>query len=485
MPPEESPPKPPSENNPSATEPQPVEQIHFVTGRLAERALRAEVDRLANEVGFKCTVQVLPISVAALMTASWIAKHLEVPPNTSRVILPGYCREVSHLEKQFGVKFEVGPKDLRRLSEMFGKSNLTAEGFGKYAIEIIAEINHAPKLTIEELTGQAASLAQDGADIIDIGCFPNDDWLQVGDAVKAVKDLGLRVSIDSLNPSEIQKAAQAGAELVLSVNSTNRESAADWGIEVVAIPDDFEDLAGLNDTIEFLNSKKISFRIDPILEPIGFGFAKSLQRYLQVREKYPAEAMMMGIGNLTELTDCDSAGINTLLLGYCQELEIGSVLTTQVINWARTSVRECDLARRLVYHAIRQGVPPKRLSDSLVVLRDPKLMPYADGFLEQLASQIKDQNFRIFADGSHIHVLGDKQHFRDNDPFEVFDQMLDQDFSSLDPSHSFYLGFEMCKAMIANQLGKEYTQDQALNWGYLTVEEHDRHRLQKRKKKRD
>ncbi len=54
--------------------------------------------------------------------------------------------------------------------------------------------------------------------------------------------------------------------------------------------------------------------------------------------------MMMGIGNLTEMTDVDSAALNVLLLGICQELGIGSVLTTEVINWARSSVRECDLA---------------------------------------------------------------------------------------------------------------------------------------------
>ena len=40
---------------------------------------------------------------------------------------------------------------------------------------------------------------------------------------------------------------------------------------------------------------------------------------------------------------------------------------------ARTSVRECDLARRLVYHAIRERVPPKRLEPRLVTLRDPKI----------------------------------------------------------------------------------------------------------------
>ena len=82
---------------------------------------------------------------------------------------------------------------------------------------------------------------------------------------------------------------------------------------------------------------------------------------------------MMGVGNLTELTDVDSAGVNTLLVGFCQELAIRSVLTTAVINWARSSVREIDLARRLVYHAVTRQTLPKHLEPRLVMLRDPKV----------------------------------------------------------------------------------------------------------------
>ena len=177
----------------------------------------------------------------------------------------------------------------------------------------------------------------------------------MGDAVKAIVDQGMRVSIDSLQPKEIKWATDAGAELVLSVNQTNREFAADWGAEVVVIPDDFSDMTTLLDTVNYLTRKKVAYRVDPILEPIGFGFANSLERYLNIRKEMPDCEIMMGIGNLTELTDCDSAGINTMLLGFCQELGIRSVLTTQVINWAQSSVKECDLARRLVF--LRWTVP--------------------------------------------------------------------------------------------------------------------------------
>jgi dihydropteroate synthase len=181
--------------------------------------------------------------------------------------------------------------------------------------------------------------------------------------------------------------------------------------------------------------------------------------------------MFMGIGNLTELTDVDSAGVNVLLLGICQELGIRSVLTTQVINWARTSVRECDLARRLVCYAVRQGVPPKHLEPRLVTLRDVQVQAYGHEELDRLAELIKDHNFRLFAEQGRLHVLSDRLHLQDADPFVLFEQLLARRGATLDPSHAFYLGYEMAKAAIALTLGKEYRQDEALDWGYLTVDE--------------
>src|SRR5205823_13620637 len=161
---------------------------------------------------------------------------------------------------------------------------------------------------------------------------------------------------------------------------------------VVAVPDDPATLAGLDQTIESLAAADVAFRIDPVIEPIGFGFAASLGRYLEVRRRYPGAEMMMGVGNLTELTDVDSAGVNVTLLGFCQELGVRSVLTTEVINWCRSSVRELDLARRLVFHACKHRVLPKRLEPDLVLLRDPKLRVHGDEALRELAARVTDRN---------------------------------------------------------------------------------------------
>ncbi|MCS5616359.1 MAG: DUF6513 domain-containing protein, partial [Pirellulales bacterium] len=59
-------------------------RLHFVTGRLAEHSLRQVLERLAPRVGFEVTVQVMPITVAALMPTPWIARRLEVLAGTER-----------------------------------------------------------------------------------------------------------------------------------------------------------------------------------------------------------------------------------------------------------------------------------------------------------------------------------------------------------------------------------------------------------------
>ncbi len=97
------------------------QQIHFVTGRLAEFALRAVLADLAPRVGFDYSIQVLPITVAALMSPGWIAARIQVPPTTTRVLLPGYCGgDLTVVQQAAGKPVERGPKDLQRWAELFG-----------------------------------------------------------------------------------------------------------------------------------------------------------------------------------------------------------------------------------------------------------------------------------------------------------------------------------------------------------------------------
>ncbi len=452
------------------------EHIHFVTGRLAEFSLRNILPELALRVGFDYSIDVLGITVAALMTTDWVAGRIHPPQGTSRVLLPGYCQgELDVVQRAAGVPVERGPRDLRRLPDFFGQP-ATVEDYGAHDIEIIAEINHAPRLTVQEILAEAEKLRADGADVIDVGCDPGEPWSGAGPVIRALVEAGHRVSIDSMNAREIESAVRAGAKLVLSVNSENRRWAPDWGCEVVVVPDDPATLDSLDETIEFLAEHRVPLRIDPILEPIGFGFAASLGRYLDVRRRFPDAEMMMGIGNLTELTDADSAPINVLLLGFCQELGIRSVLTTQVINWTRTSVRECDLARRLVHYAHRHRTLPKRVEPGLVMLRDGDVVRHGHETFQRLAGEIKDHNYRVFAEDGQVHAISAALHLTESDPFALFAKLQAQASRSIDPAHAFYLGYEMAKAVTALTLGKEYRQDEALDWGFLTRPERH-HRL--------
>jgi dihydropteroate synthase len=464
--------------------PQPTDHLHFVTGRLAAPALREIVAALAKQHGFAYSIGVMPITVAALMTPKWLgrkfdASDLAPPADATHLVVPGYCESgIEHLEKLMRIPVVCGPNDCRALTQWLGGEPL-ADGFGNHNIQIIAEINHAPRMNLDVVLQNAATLRDDGADVIDFGCDPTSRCEKVGEYVAALIDAGHQVSIDTFDPWEAKQAVTAGASLVLSVNSTNREHAVDWGAEVVAIPDSPDDEQSLHETVEFLSRNGVPMRLDPILEPIGSGFAASLQRYLDCRKRYPDLGMMMGIGNLTELTDVDSAGVNLLLLGICQELQIHSVLTTQVINWARSSVRECDIARKLTHYSVQHGIPPKRLSDELVMLRDARLTPHPDAMFQSLEHSLKDNNYRVFAQNDQIHLLAAKLHLRDADPFSLFDRLMSESVSdNVDPGHAFYLGYEMAKAAIALTLGKQYEQDQALDWGMLTKEE-DLHRIKR------
>jgi dihydropteroate synthase len=177
---------------------------------------------------------------------------------------------------------------------------------------------------------------------------------------------------------------------------------------------------------------------------------------------------MMGIGNLTELTDVDSAGVNVLLLGFCEELRIGSVLTTQVINWAHTSVRECHLARKLVHFAVKHGIPPKHLESDLVMLRDEKLYEFGKASLAELAANLKDDNYRLFAEGGCLHLIAADLHIEGENAFDIFHKLMATKPKNMDPAHAFYVGYELAKATTALTLGKQYNQDQDLDWGLLT-----------------
>ncbi len=453
----------PSDSSDRLTDRPAVRRVLFVTGTLAEPALRRVLADMAPP--FEPVVAALKITVAALMTTPWIARHLEVPPKTDLVLIPGLCEgDTAVLEERFNVPVHKGPKDLREIPRYFGRQ--TALEYGAYSIEILAEINNAPRLTPEQLRAAAEYFRASGADLIDVGCTPGLAFPGLATAVRDLRAAGIRVSIDSFDPAEIRTAVEAGAELVLSVNRSNLEVARDLRgtpAQVVVIPDFGEGLETLDPSIERLEAWGISYLIDPIIEPIGFGFMASLERYAEVRRRYPSARQLMGVGNITELTSADSTGVNAVLLAICQEVGVSAVLTTEVISWARGAVREIDIARRLMYYAVTQRAVPKAVDDRLLTVKDPQILEYDEAELRQLHAAVRDPNFRIFTDRETITVFNNEVFVRGTDIQAIFAQLgVDE------ATHAFYLGRELLKAKLAITLGKTYRQEGALAWGYLT-----------------
>jgi dihydropteroate synthase len=442
----------------------------FVTGKLAAPALKATLEAMAPP--FPYEIATLGISVAALMTTSWIARHLAVDKSVERILIPGLCEgDVHVIEDGLSVKVEKGPPDLRDLPEYFGGAEIRRD-YGAYDIRIFAEINNVPYLSREHILSEADHFARSGADVIDLGCSLDRKFTDAAEVISILKATGRAVSIDTFDRGEILAADRAGVDYVLSLNGANLDLAADLHCPVVVIPDFGQGLDTLDRNIAYLERVGRPYIADPVIEPITCGFAASLDRYVRVRERHPQAEMLMGIGNITELTDADTTGANALLIGFCQELGIRHVLTTEVIPWARGAVREVDVARRLMYAAKTRGVLPKHLDDRLLTVKDarPKYSTLAE--LRALQSAITDPNFRIYTTREEICVFNNRIFATGTDIQILFEQLPVDD-----PAHAFYLGKELMKAWLALRLGKSYVQEQVLRWGYLTPEaQESRHR---------
>jgi dihydropteroate synthase len=435
----------------------------FVTGRLAEPALRSVV----SDLQIDHQIAVMNIKVAALMTTRWIARRLDVPPGVDNIVIPGLCEgDVDTLQQATGLPVRKGPADVRALPEWYGREAVRAE-LGPRDIRVFAEINDVQSLSRGQVIDRADAFHAEGADVIDLGLSLDRSWLTEGPAtIAALRERGLSVSIDTLDPEHIRMADDAGVDYVLSLAPDTIDLGAILRATPVLITADPEDLDELGRMASAMERISRPYLLDSILAPINSGFAASLARYVEVRRRHPDAGMLMGAGNLTELTEADSTGVTALLIGFCQEVGIGAVLTTEVIGWAHGVVRETVRAAEIMHLAQRQARPPKHIDSGLVTSKDESMRSPSESELRAMQAQISDPNYRLFADAEWLYAFNDERFIRETNMYAMFDQ-LDVD----DPSHAFYLGKELMKATIARGLRKSYRQEGPLDWGLLSFPE--------------
>jgi len=319
-------------------------------------------------------------------------------------------------------------------------------------------------LTVDAIIRRAEAYRQQGADVIDLGCLPNTPFPHLADAIRALEAAEFVVSVDSLNQDDLLLAGQSGADYLLSLNEKSLWIADEVASTPILIPSSPGNMPSLYRAIEKMQKQGRPFIADAILDPVPFGLTESIVRYQRLRKRHPDIRIMMGVGNLTELTDADTTGINAILFGIISELRINAVLATSVSPHAVNAVAEADVARRVMYAAREDRRLPRDYSNGLLALHDRRPFTYTDDEIAEFAAAIKDPSFRIQVSETGLHVYNREGHHQDTDPFKLYPHLKVDD----DASHAFYLGVELARAQIAWQLGKRYKQDEELEWGCNT-----------------
>jgi dihydropteroate synthase-like protein len=501
--------------------------ILLVTGRNAAGA----VIRTAKSLSTPARVIVSPVDVASFLTPEAILSSMKgIDKKTcSLIIVPGTVRgDVSIVSEKTGILCFKGPRSVydlpavlekylagmielspiepadeillknsssmirRELKKAYGRPDGYTYKIGKKKPvylpaglgRIVAEINDAPLLSCDEVAKRAAYFCATGASIIDLGMISSKDSSKkiAGIAEAARSAANVPISIDSLNPKEILAAADAGIDLVLSIDSGNCHVLDSINVPAVVIPRDgkgkvpgkAEERVLLVEAIIGKAGGGKKLIADMILNPLNSGYSESLKAYALFRERNPETPMMLGAGNVTELLDADSAGVNALLAGFASEQNIDLLFTVEASPKTRGSVRELASAAEMLYLAKKRRIAPKDLGIDLLVLKDKKKRS-EDGMCpigtpvacarKTKGSALEDSSFRIYVNEclNAVYYKGDKPLLRitGGSAEQVYNEILARGLTK-NPSHTAYLGKELSKAVIALRLGKDYVQDRDL-----------------------
>lgn len=517
-------------------------RVLLVTGQLA----KSLVKRYASESKVEFEVEDLPMAVASLLTPRYILRELKARDvkGFDVIIIPGLISGDVSVIDQIGIPAFKGPRYVAdmplaldligkvKLSKILPADDLLKEEFRRRAVEeikavdkrkgellkspwnmliknlaigrdfpsrIMAEIVDAPKLTDEQIVKKAKYFASSGADIIDIGMMAGESKPEDAKrAVKAVRSaVDSLISIDTLDSKEAEAAVSEGADLILSVDGGNVDEMASFASDVamVVIPTDHSRQLFPKEPLERVNLMEENIKkarnlgiknivVDLILDPIiSPGFLDSIVAFYEFRKRQPNTPLLLGVGNITELTDADSVGINALLAGIACELEAGILLTTEVSDKAKGSVKELSLASRMMFLAKRRSSVPKDMGFNTIIMKDKKSKeePY-DRRIEKSVKIIESKKgemrrldsrgcFRILLDRDENKIVAlyypsykvDRCTLivKGKEAEHIYRTIIDMGLVSI-CDHAAYLGSELQKAQIALNTGKGYLQDTPL-----------------------
>jgi len=340
------------------------------------------------------------------------------------------------------------------------------------------EIVGATELNFETLQNKIEAFIARGADIIDLGATLNTLPEQVKRTVTYARTLtDVPISIDTLDPELIKEGVEAGADLVLSLNNSNLETAgpilAAKGTAVVIIPDEGNKLESLIKNVE--NARKLGIKkiiADPVLDPVGHNITESIVRYYQFHKIYPEVPVFFGVGNVTELMDVDTIGVNAMLCGIGVETGASILFTPEFSDKAQGSIQELKRASQMMQLSRIRESSPKDLGLDLLCIKEKRRRPHYPPPEDPVQARAS-RNWRIDPAGPvRIRIIPDSLNGRGGlivaehekasvvgvTAREVMDTLLELELvSRLD--HAGYLGRELEKAELALHYNRSYAQD--------------------------
>ena len=364
-----------------------------------------------------------------------------------------------------------------------------------FPMRVLSEIANAPFLSKEALINKCQYFVDSGADMIDIGMAAGEDFSdKIPELIETLRPIvGDRpLSIDTLNPKEIQVAAENGIDFVLSLdlgnNSEVQEILKEKDIPAVLLPTNFSQGKSPKSPAERVESmhqlikdtEGLRYVADLILDPVNSAsIVESIIACHEFHKQNPAP-MFFGVGNVTELMDADSGGVNVLLAGIGMELGVSILFTPEESGKTRGSVYELSTASKMMFLAKHRKSIPKDLGINLVAFKDKHkrndiILNELDGveqtrqiepmkFIRDKAGSFKiNVDYGTTVENSQITAT----HFKKNKPDlviighsarEIYEEIISKGLVTR-MEHAAYLGAELKKAEIAMVTGKEYVQD--------------------------